>query len=387
MSFIAAPTAKPVLNGGPSGLINLVTLNGTQNVTLQGLTFENTKPGSSNAAVSLINAASNHIVGNLFANNDRGVALTGSGANVISGNEFDNSVTAGVSLTLGSDHNTVDSNLVNGTSLIGTGTDSAGIWLSGANHNTVTHNLVENTGGAGIAVENWETADAALNLNIGNTIAFNSVINADSSPQSSDSGGIYILGRAGVDTQTIVNNNSVNLATSPVTGLSIGVYLDDFTSGVSVTNNIITSGNFAFLVHGGQNNSLSNNIFDLGSRSAPNIGAGLFQSHANGPIASMSGDSATGNIIYSTATASPSIFLSYDGSGSVSNNLYYNTHGHAMATSAPLQDTSPHIGDPMFANASAGNYALGAGSAALAMGFKPINQSAIGLAPTTPHWY
>ena len=149
MSFIAAPGAKPVLNGGPSGLINLITLNGTQNVTLQGLTFENTKPGASNAAVSLINATSNHIVGNLFANNDRGVALTGSGANVISGNEFDNSVTAGVCLSLGSDHNTVDSNLVNGTSLIGTGTDSAGIWLSGASHNTVTHNLVENTGGAG----------------------------------------------------------------------------------------------------------------------------------------------------------------------------------------------------------------------------------------------
>ena len=149
----------------------------------------------------------------------------------------------------------------------------------------------------------------------------------------------------------------------------------------------MTSGNFAFLVHGGQNNKLSNNIFDLGSRSAPNIGAGLFQSEANGTIASMSGDAATGNIIYSTATASPAIFLSYGGTGSVSNNLYYNTHGQVMATSAPLQDTSPHAGDPMFANASAGNYALGAGSAASAMGFKPINQGAIGLAPATPHWY
>jgi len=387
MSFIAAPAARPVLNGGPWGLVNLVTLNGTQNVTLQGLTFENTTPGYSNAAVLLVNATSNRIVGNLFANNDRGVGLDGSGGNVIAGNEFDNSVAAGVSLSLGSDNNTIDSNRINGVSPSGTGTGSAGIWLSGANHNTITHNLIENTGGAGIAVENWEVTNAALNLNVGNTIAYNSVVNANSSPQSDDSGGIYILGRTGIDTHTLVNNNSVSLATSPITGLSVGIYLDDFASGVSVTNNIVTNGNFAFLIHGGENNTLSNNIFDLGSRSALNVGAGLFQSNANGPIAAMSGNSATKNIIYSAATSSPGIFLSYDGTGAVSDNLYYNIHGQAMTTLSPLKDSNPHVGDPMFADAPSGNYGLGSGSAASAIGFKPINQVAIGLAPTTPHWY
>ena len=385
VSFISAPGQHAVLDGAGAGLANLMTLNGAQNVTLQGLTFENTASGYFNGAVALVNATGNHIVGNLFTNNDRGVLLTASGGNVISGNEFDNSITAGINAGAASNNNTIDSNLINGTRFFGTGTGSAGVWITGGSNNAITHNTIENTAGAGIALANWNTDPA--NLNVGNTISYNSVINADSSPLANDSGGIYVDGRAGIDTRMTISNNAISLASSPTTGVDVGIYLDDWTSGATVTGNIVTGGNFGFLIHGGQNNTLSNNIFDLGTRSAPNIGVGLIQSDAGGPFTSMTGNMISGNVVYSTATQPSNVYVTYGGTATVSDNLYYNTNGQPMSIGGPAQDGSAGWGDPQFVDAAAGNYAMGAGSAALAMGFRPINQSAIGLAPTTPHWY
>ena len=97
MSFIADSGQNPVLTG--SG-ISLVTLDGTSNVTLQGLTFENA--GGSQGAVYVVNASSNDIVANLFANNNNGVVLNGSDHNLISGNQINNSFTAGVIVGSGS---------------------------------------------------------------------------------------------------------------------------------------------------------------------------------------------------------------------------------------------------------------------------------------------
>ena len=134
---------------------------------------------------------------------------------------------------------------------------------------------------------------------------YNSVINANSSSISTDSGAIHISDHAGVNMQMAIHDNYVQLADLPTTGLDVGIYLDDYTSGATVTNNIVTGGNFGFLIHGGQNDTLSNNIFDLGTRTASNIGAGLIQSEPGGPIAVMTGDQVLQNIIYSTA-ASPS---------------------------------------------------------------------------------
>ena len=168
MSFISAPGQHAVLNGGGAGLVNLVWLNGAQNVTLQGLTFENTTPGYSNGAVALTNASFNHIVGDLFSNNDRGVLLTGSNNNVISGNEIDNSVTAGINAGVASNNNTIDSNLINGVTYANAALGSAGVFMTGGDNNTITHNVVENTAAPGIAVLNWTSGDPAAE-NVGDT--------------------------------------------------------------------------------------------------------------------------------------------------------------------------------------------------------------------------
>jgi parallel beta-helix repeat protein len=385
MSFIAASGDTPVLNGG-GWLSNIITLNGAENVTIQGLTFENTAIGDGNGAVSLIDSSNNDIVGNLFQNNDRGVLLTGSDYNTVSGNEMDNSTTAGINAGAGSDHNTFDSNIINGVSIAsGSDTSSGGIFITGGDYNSITHNLIENTAAPGINLNNWVSdASDTTNLDIGNTISYNSVIDANDSSSDTDSGAIYIDGRAGVDTQTTINNNYVNNASSPSDGLNVGIYLDDFTSGVTVTNNITTGGNFAFLIHGGENDTLSNNVFDLGTTAASNLGGGLIQSEGGGPISQMTGDSVTGNIFYSTASSSPNAYIVYGGSASVSGNLYYNTNGQSFNTQG--MDNSASYGDPDFTDPSTGDFTLGSGSAASSIGFQNIDQSTIGLAPTTAHW-
>ncbi len=258
MSFIADAGQKPVLTGSGS---NLAELDGVSNLTLQGLSFENT--GGSQGAVYVVNASWNNIVGNLFANNNNGVVLDGSAHNFVSGNEIDNSTTGGV-VGNGSSSNTVDSNRIVGTSLIGTGTQSAGVILTGGTDNTVSHNQIQNTAGAGTSLLNWGSS----NQKLGDAITGNVITNADSASGATDSGGIYMLGRSGGDTGTQITENFVSLASQPTNGNSVDVYLDDLASSVTAKNNILDEGNFAFQIHGSHDDLITNNILNMGAMSA-----------------------------------------------------------------------------------------------------------------------
>lgn len=377
MSFIADAGQRPVLTGFGN---NLVELDGMSNATLQGLSFENT--GGSQGAVYLVNASWNNIVGNLFANNNNGVVLDGSTHNLISGNEIDNSITGGVIVGGGSSSNTVDSNRIDGTSLIGTGTQSAGVVLTGGTGNTVSHNQIQNTAGAGISLLNWDSSSQ----NLGDAITGNVITNANNASGATDSGGIYMLGRSGGNTGTQITNNVVSLASQPTTGTSVDVYLDDLASGVTVKNNILNEGNFAFQIHGGHDDMISNNILNMGTMSAENIGAALIQSGSGG---SMYNDAVSQNIIYSTAGTAPTVWVTYGGTASITNNLYYNANGQPMGGTYGdnLGDSSSHYGNPNFANPGGGDFSLGSGTAAGEVGFLAIDQGSMGLKPTTAHWY
>ena len=175
----------------------------------------------------------------------------------------------------------------------------------------------------------------------------------------------------------------VEKAGAPGAAHSVALYLDDYASGITVTNNIVKDpGTHGLQAHGGSNISVHNNIFDLGTGTTSTI---LFQGvNTNAP----QNVSVFQNIIESAAPVQKLWDLIDQTSlPSITNNLYWNTVGGLMQSSAPLQDTNPHFGDPKFANPAAGNYALGAGSAAGAIGFQQIDQSQIGLKPTTAHWY
>ena len=121
-SFLAAPGRTPILDGRHS-LSTLVALNGASNITLSGLTFENSAAGGSppTGALTLTRANSNSITANHFLHSGADAMLVqDSASNTVSGNEFDNSAQSAVEDKYDgngrtySNGNTYDSNLVNG---------------------------------------------------------------------------------------------------------------------------------------------------------------------------------------------------------------------------------------------------------------------------------
>jgi hypothetical protein len=383
MTIQSTPGSAAVLDGRGS-LSTLIQLNGATGVTLKGLTFQYT--GSNSAAVLLNNAHNATIVGNLFSHTGEGLRLQGgSSSNFVSGNEFDNSSTSAVEVQNNSNNNQFDSNHINGTGAIGT--KGGGFLLHGANYNVISHNLVENTAGVGIGIENWDSTT----VNVGNSVTYNTLHNTSASAASTDSGAIYMLGRSHVDTKTVINGNYISGAPQPFRSGSyiVGIYLDDLTSGVTATNNIVaTTISRSFQIHGGFNITIRNNIFDLGPNSGRVYGqapAILFQSQSG---YAMTGISVTQNIITSTSPTPIAYSSISGGNPTINNNFYMDlVNSHFQLIGSYLPNTNAHSGNARFVNQAGGNYALGSNSGAFSIGFSSINQSAMGLHPTTVHWY
>jgi parallel beta-helix repeat protein len=337
------------------------------------------------AALSLSGASGNHIVGNLFSGAHEGIMLAnGSSSNTVSGNELDNSGTSAIEVDGQSNGNTFDSNLINGAGA--TGTTGGGIFLHGANNNVISHNQVENTAGMGIGIENWDSNT----VNVGNKITDNVIHNVGTSSQSVDTGAIYLLGRSDVNTQTTISGNDITSSISTANHPQIvGIYLDDLTSGVTVTNNIVANTvDHSLQIHGGSNVTVENNIFDLGANSGSSWGwdtAALFQSISG---YGMSNNVFSHNIIASTSST-PAAYSNINGGTPTINGNFYmdllNSHFQTFGTSLP--ETNAHYGNALFANEAAGNYTLANNSPALAAGFSQIDQSVMGLHSTTAHWY
>jgi hypothetical protein len=375
---------KPVI-ASTNAVGSLWQLSGVSGMTIQGLTFT----GGSAAALLLQGASGNAVTANLFTATNEGLRLLGkSSDNAVSGNEFNNSATSAVECQDGSNGNVFDSNLVNGTGAVGTA--GGGFYCHGISNTVISHNLVENTAGIGIGIEDF-TAGQTSNSN--NTITENVVFNANTSEGSTDSGSIYLLGRSANNTATTVSYNFVDgtgnqlgIRTGPFH--TLGIYLDDLTSGVQLVGNIMRDvGIDCVQIHGGQNILITNNVCDIGAGQAAFV---LFQAAPadTNPPFGMNHDIVQHNILWSDRRSPPYIYDFIDGgSPTISDNLYRSMHGQPMTTSWPTQDTAPVFGVPVFAAEAQGNYAIGAGSAAPLVGFKQIDQSAMGLHPTTAHWY
>lgn len=388
-SFAAAPGATAIITGN---LQNLVSLNGTSNLVLKGLTFAGTASSSvynGVGAVTLNNSSNDHIVADHFLNNGGdGILLAGSSSNEISGNQIDNSADSGIELKDGSNSNLVDSNLINGTNAIGT--SGGGIYGHGINGNTLSHNLVENTAGMGIGIEDFGGGTS----NSGNSIAQNVLENNDT--QSNDSGAIYLLGRSDNDTATSVTANFISEPNADPTQHQVGIYLDDYDSGVTARNNIVQSGtagntasglSYLIQVHGGNKDSFTNNIFDTGSG---NTQVALIQSApSNVPVGSLgtfNNDTISGNLNPSERTTS-GIPAEYDylapfNSVNVNNNDYWGAPGQNA-----YPDTSAKYQPQGFVNSASGNYNLTGANGASSIGFTQIDQNGIGLHPSGAHFY
>lgn len=371
--LVAAPGPQPILDGeGAAG--GIVALEDANDVTVQGLGFINTAPGSPALRASHSNRAA--IVANHFSQVGTAILLLGTSNSLVAGNAIEDAAHSGIEAADQSDRNLIDSNTINGAG--GPETHGGGIMLHGATGNGITHNLVENTGGMGIGVENWD----AGTINRHNTVAFNVVRNVDLA--AVDSGAIYVLGRSRIDTGIVIAENMVD-GSGPTTAHAVGIYLDDSTSGADVYGNIVRhAGSDGLQIHGGSNNRVEGNVFDLGTGTAS---AMLFQAAPadTHPDNAQVGNTVRANVILS-ARRDPKVFVWLDGGRpTISGNLYFNTLGAAMPMPAEATDTAPRVGDPRFANAPGGDYRLLPGSAAL--GFMVIDQDGMGLRPPSGQAY
>jgi parallel beta-helix repeat protein len=171
-----------------------------------------------------------------------------------------------------------------------------------------------------------------------------------------------------------------------------GIYLDDEQSNVTITGNILQGGWAQIQIHGGDHNTVQNNIFDLSpvSGSYPQM---MFYQQDTTPDYGMGGNVFTQNIVYTSGSANGIVLWNNQKTGNdanpaVSNNVYYAAGGGTWANpSGGVTDTKPTTTvNPQFASASAGNYTMQSPSPAYAaVGFQPLptNQGPVANAAST----
>jgi hypothetical protein len=237
----------------------------------------------------------------------------------------------------------------------------------------VTHNIIQNCGGPGISIAGGSAAEINSNLNI----SYNLVYNTNAA--ISDSGAIYILDRGHVSTGQIVSNNII-ANFGGINALSKAIYLDDETSNVLVSQNIIYGqGQYGFQIHGGNNDVFSWNIFDISEAQK----LALYQDDASSgfPNYGMANNAFQNNIVYSAAAA-PASLWDYLASvpvaaPAVASNIYHATNGQNLNV-GPITDRSPLLINPLFIDAAAANYGFQAGAPPLTSGFQ---NNALGAGP------
>jgi hypothetical protein len=225
----------------------------------------------------------------------------------------------------------------------------------------------------------------------GDVVSGNVVLNTVQ--QMSDGGAIYLnmrgTGGNGGDV-TIANNFVENYGASGITG-ACGIYLDDNTSNVTVTGNVVApptegavstgnDGAAGVEIHDGLNNHISGNIIDLGD-SGRTLTALWFQDSAS--LAGMAGNTFTGNVVISNFTGNQNTndtgqsgFTYFENSPSsdftIANNVYFNEAGGQVRTDGPTaSDSNPILENPAI---SGSTYQIASGSAVFG---SPVNFASI----------
>ncbi|MCX7825431.1 MAG: right-handed parallel beta-helix repeat-containing protein, partial [Verrucomicrobiae bacterium] len=252
---------------------------------------------------------------------------------------------------------------------------SQGVWIGKSSFNRVTHNEICDFHHLGISVgHSWGYAPSTAHHNL---IAFNHVHHICNG-YFSDGGGIYTLG---VSPGTVIANNIVHdvvpTPQMPVGGT--GIYLDEGSSGILVTSNLVYRvGAGAFNQHYGKENLVRNNIFAFGGSNT--ITCARSEPHLSFTFEGNIGVSSTGQITsdhYSPLKCKTEF----------RRNLYWDTSGKEPLFSGVSfaewqrsgRDRDSRIADPQFYDAARGDFRLKPTSPALAMGFRPIDAGKVGL--------
>lgn len=393
-TFMSFPGEIAIVDGG--GTVDLMlNMDSVSGATVRGFQFQNSGTTSPFYGCLRLSAAFNcNILGNLFNNCYNGVYIDAASWNTVQGNKITNTFgVGGVQIGGSSNNNLVDSNIIDTTTSLlgGTGTTTAGIWGANGSGNVITHNIVRNCIGAAIVYDTIST-NGAMN---GTVIQYNYCPSNITSTSANDCGVIYLFNAAlQLNNNVLVDSNYCETQLVSTTIEAVCIYLDNYVSGVTVTNNICYMCSFGFLIHGGMNNTIKNNIVNMNNTTSANVGAGIFQNLAGFTGGSMTNNSVTGNIIYSTATSAPGAVWQglLTPVVTITKNFYFNTHAQSMANvSGGVSDSSPiTAANPLFVapDLTTRSYDMGGNNLPSFDGFLPINQGQIGLRPssTIVHW-
>jgi hypothetical protein len=192
--------------------------------------------------------------------------------------------------------------------------------------------------------------------------------------QMSDGGAIYVNMRGTGDSGghvTISNNFVRDYGAAGITGAA-GIYLDDNSSNVTVTGNVVapategavSTGNLgatAFEIHDGNNNTIFGNIADLGD-SGRAFAAVWYQDSAS--AAGMGNNTFTGNVVISNFAGSQSTnftgqtgytyFENSAGSNfAIAGNAYFNYGGGQVRTDGQsASDSNPIMANPQISGSA-----------------------------------
>ena len=203
-------------------LTNIISINGASNVTIAGLTLEDTT--TTGSAIRDTSGTNITIAGNTIDNVGNGITLANSGDKVdIEGNMIQNTDNNGVLINPGTNDVTIKGNTIQN---IGQQVNGDGIWFTNSSNDVISNNLVQNVAHIGIGGGSTVgISDASYN----DTISYNQVANTNE--DSSDGGGIYIGGRQLIPTR--LNNHPLaeaygcdvlGLRDEPVPGVDAGVH-------------------------------------------------------------------------------------------------------------------------------------------------------------------
>ena len=205
-----------------------------------------------------------------------------------------------------------------------------------------------------------------------------------------DQGGIYTLG---IQPGTVITNNVIKNVFSYAMYMW-GIYLDEGTSQIVVSNNVVYNTGWASLFqHYGANNTIINNVFARASLISPpqpgdpgpdgDVHISLTENHRSWTY--------TRNIVYDTFQGQSHSAFRFDQPNvdiAFSNNLYYNANGTPLLFGLQQvsfadwqktgQDNNSVIADPLFAGdvSQCDFFTIQANSPAAALGFKNITKLA-----------
>jgi parallel beta-helix repeat protein len=216
------------------------------------------------------------------------------------------------------------------------------IFFLNVNTSVIEGNVVDGNTAVGIQVNGGGSGDDNSNVTVsGNTIR-------NTCTAVVDCGALYFRDVGHLSTGQVIANNTITDFHPNDYEESAGIYLDDETSNVTVTGNVVQGvGQYALLVHGGDHNTIRGNTFHLDQMDK----LGLYQDDegAGLPNYGMAGNVFTGNTVDSPSSSGPASvwdFIDQSSAGiakPIDEGNTYDTPLADLPELGPIVDSAPTV--------------------------------------------